>query len=124
MSWGRAGRRGVIVIAVRRRVEEELGVRVSVYGGGENSIEAVAASAYDSLSCTRRGCARLIELRRYTSGVKALTEEQVEEELSAMDTLLAIRERNRRLTLEECMEKAGLRKKFPQFTRKKNKKSP
>lgn len=70
------------------------------------------------------GCARLIEPRRYRTGVKALAQEQVEEEFSAVDSLLAIRERNRRLTLEECMEKAGLGKKFQEFTRKKNTKSP
>ncbi len=32
----------------RRRVEEEFGIRIGVYGGGENTIEAVTVSTYDS----------------------------------------------------------------------------
>ncbi len=32
----------------RKRVEEELGIRVGVYGGGESTVEAVTVSTYDS----------------------------------------------------------------------------
>jgi len=44
--------------------------------------------------------------------------------MSAVDILLSIRERNRRLTLDEYMEKVGLGKGFKKFIRKKNPKRP
>jgi len=53
-----------------------------------------------------------------------LAQKQVTKELSAVDALLAIRERNRRLTQEEYMEKVGLGKEFEKFARKKNSKRP
>ncbi len=53
-----------------------------------------------------------------------MAQEQVGKEISAVDTLLAIRERNRRMTLEEYMEKVGLGKKFHEFARKKDSKRP
>ncbi len=42
------------------------------------------------------------------------------QELSAMEALLAIREKNRRMTLEEYVNKIGLGKKFEKFARKKD----
>ncbi len=68
-------------------------------------------------------CVRLIELKRPNGGERALAQEQVGKQISAVDILLAIRERNRRMTLKECMQKAGLGKKFQDFSRKKNSKS-
>lgn len=53
-----------------------------------------------------------------------MAQKQVTNELSAVDALLAIRERNRRLTQEEYMEKVGLGKEFKKFARKKNSKRP
>jgi len=51
-----------------------------------------------------------------------MAQKQVTKELSAVDALLAIRERNRHLTLEECMKTAGLGKEFQKFARKENSK--
>ena len=53
-----------------------------------------------------------------------MAQKQVTKEISAVDVLLAIREQNRRLTLEEYMEKVGLGKEFQKFARKKNPKRP
>ena len=49
---------------------------------------------------------------------RALAQKQIRQEISAMDALLALRDTNRRMTLEQYLEKIGLREKFEQFRRK------
>jgi len=53
-----------------------------------------------------------------------LAQKQIGEEVSAMEVVLAIREKNRRMKLEQYMEKIGLGEKFQQLSRKKNPRRP
>jgi hypothetical protein len=52
-----------------------------------------------------------------------LAQKHVPEHVSAAEALLALREKDRRMTLEEYVEKVGLGEKFQEFARKKNSKS-
>jgi hypothetical protein len=52
-----------------------------------------------------------------------LAQQELEKKASAIDVLFSIRERNRKMSMEEYLEKLGLRDKFEKFTRKKDPKS-
>lgn len=68
--------------------------------------------------------ATLIEVSKTTGGRGTMAQQQLRKEFSTMEALLYVREKNRRVNLEEYLQKIGLGEEFHKFLRKKNSQAP